>query len=46
MDEGGRRRLWQRVGLTLAGVLVIGGLLLIAAIVLFAVWLNSWSSNK
>ena len=47
-DENGERgrRLWRRFGTAIAIVLIAGGLALVGFIVLIAVSLNSWTSNK
>jgi hypothetical protein len=37
---------WSIIGVTLAAVLVVGGLLSVAAMVVLVVGLNQWGSNK
>ena len=41
-----RNRFWRIVGITLAVVLTIAGLAVVATVVLFIVAINSWGSNK
>ena len=41
-----RQRFWRAVGITLAVILTIAGLALVALAVLFVVAINSWGSNK
>ena len=45
-DDPGLTKFWRRVGLTVSALLIVGGLVLIGFIVMVAVALNSWSSNK
>ena len=41
-----RNRMWRIVGITLAVVMTIAGLAVVAAVILFVVAINSWGSNK
>lgn len=41
-----RDRIWRIVGITLAVVMTIAGLVVVAAVILFVVAINSWGSNK
>ena len=41
-----RNRIWRIVGITLAVIMTIAGLAVVAAIVLFVIAINSWGSNK
>lgn len=40
------RSVWTIIGVTLITVLVVGGLLLVAAMVALIVGLNQWAANK
>lgn len=47
LEAAGRRdRIWRIVGITLAVVMTIAGLVVVAAVILFVVAINSWGSNK
>jgi uncharacterized iron-regulated membrane protein len=37
---------WKIIGITLAAVLIVGGLFLVAAVALLIIGLNQWGSNK
>ena len=37
---------WKIIGITLAAVLIVGGLLFVAAVALLIIGLNEWGSNK
>ena len=41
-----RNRIWRIVGITLAVVVTLAGMAMIAALILFVVAINSWGSNK
>lgn len=40
------RTVWQWIGITLAVVLAVCGLVVVAGFVLFAVAMNQWAANK
>jgi hypothetical protein len=40
------RNVWRTVGITLALVLVVSGLVVVGVMVFVAASLNSWASNK
>jgi hypothetical protein len=47
LNRAGRQRsAWAVLGIVLAVVLVIGGLALVAAIVVFAIGMSNYGSNK
>lgn len=52
LDPGGldpaarTRRLWRRVGVVVASLLALGGLALVAFVVLTLIAFNDWASNK
>ena len=39
-------RIWRIVGITLAVLITLAGLAMVAAVILFIVAFNSWGSNK
>lgn len=41
-----RNRIWRIVGITLAVVVTLAGLAMVAAVILFVIAINSWGSNK
>jgi hypothetical protein len=41
-----RHRFWRIVGITVAVLVALAGVAVIAAFVLFAIAINSWGSNK
>ena len=41
-----RHRIWRIVGITLAVVVTLAGLAIVAAFILFVIAINSWGSNK
>lgn len=41
-----RDRFWRIFGITIAVVMTLAGLAMVAALILFVVAMNSWGSNK
>lgn len=41
-----RDRFWRIVGFTLAGVMTLAGLAMVAAVIFFVIAFNSFGSNK
>ena len=41
-----RHRIWRIVGITIAVVVTLAGLAMVAAFILFVIAINSWGSNK
>lgn len=39
-------RFWRNVGITVTVILVLGGLAMVAAAVIFVVGINMWAANK
>ena len=46
MSERPERNGWSRLGIAIAVVVAVGGLVLVAVAVLLAVGLSTWGSNK
>jgi hypothetical protein len=41
-----QRRIWRILGITVAVIVVLGGLVMIGLVIFYVIAINAWASNK